>query len=140
MGKSKEVLVNEQKINRMLAAANRKFAGKWFIVEDRTFIGLVDRVVYNGKKTGKIPDDPRELPLHIHMSTFVNDCDVPLNTSRIVDLHQNTTFDVNPYSMNSVNNNKFSIEFITKAEAKRFAGRIRYRLKAELAGLKEAGL
>lgn len=130
---------NKQKIKEILDKANRKFAGRWMASEDMSYIFPVAEVVYTGKPGDAIPSDPEELPLAIQIRTFINDVDnVAWDTETPVEVGQNTRFYENPYAVESGLSGS-CIKFITRAEARTFAGKLRKRLAGTLDKLDRVG-
>ena len=130
---------NKQKIKQIVEKANRKFAGRWMASEDMSYIFPVAEVVYTGKPGDAIPENPEELPLALQIRTFINDVDnVAWDTETPVEVGRNTRFYENPYAVESGRYGS-CIKFISRAEARKFTGKLRKRLVDTLAKLDKVG-
>jgi hypothetical protein len=120
------------RIKEILEKANRKFAGRWVTADDVSYIFPVAEVVYTGKPGDEIPDDPERLPLAIRTTTFINELDIPLGMQSVVETRENTVIHDNPYAIEAGCNTRCIEKFLTKAEARKFVGKIRKRLAEEI--------
>lgn len=123
---------NKSRIKEIVEKANRKFAGLWMAADDMTYIFRVDEIVYTGKSGDEIPDDPERLPLAIRTTTFINELDIPLDMQSVVETRENTVIHDNPYAIEAGCNTRCIEKFLTKAEARKFIGKIRKRLAEEI--------
>lgn len=120
------------RIKEILEKANRKFAGRWVAADDMSYIFPVDEVVYTGKPGDEIPDEPERLPLAIRTTTFINELDIPLDMQSVVETRENTLLHDNPYAIAAGGDVQGVEKFLTKAETRKFVGKIRKRLAEEI--------
>lgn len=123
---------NKEKIQKIVETANRKFAGRWVAADDMSYIFPVDEIVYTGKPRDEIPDEPGRLPLAIRTTIFVNELDIPLDMQSVVETRENTLIYDNPYAIAAGGDGRGVEKFLTKAEARKFIGKIRKRLAEEI--------
>jgi hypothetical protein len=123
---------NKEKIQKIVEKANCKFAGRWMAADDMTYIFRVDEIVYTGKSGDEIPDDPERLPLAIRATTFVNELDIPLEMQSVVETGENAVIHDNPYAIATGGDVRCVEKFLTKAETRKFIGKIRKRLAEEI--------
>lgn len=123
---------NKEKIQKIVETANRKFAGRWVAADDMSYIFPVDEIVYTGKPGDEIPDEPGRLPLAIRTTIFVNELDIPLDMQSVVETRENTLIYDNPYAIAAGGDGRGVEKFLTKAEARKFIGKIRKRLAEEI--------
>jgi hypothetical protein len=100
--------------------------------DDMSYIFPVAEVVYTGKPGDEIPDEPERLPLEIRTTTFINELDIPLDMQSVVETGENTVIHDNPYAIAAGCNTCCAEKFLTKAEARKFIGKIRKRLAEEI--------
>lgn len=118
---------NRIKIEKLVARANRRFKGKWMAAEDMSYIFPVDAIVFRGKYTDEVPDDPEEVPLGIRVRKFINSVGEPIKLDDIVETSARTCFDDNPYRIASYGaacGRRGAVMFIPKAKARQFAANI----------------
>lgn len=118
---------NRMKIEKLVARANRRFKGKWMAAEDMSYIFPVDSIVFRGKYTDDVPDDPEEVPLGIRVRKFINSVGEPIKLDDIVETTVCMCFDDNPYriaSSGAAYGRTGAIRFIPKAKARKFAANI----------------
>ena len=123
---------NRARIKEIVEKANRTFAGRWVAADDMSYIYPVDEVVYTGKPGDDIPDEPERLPLAIRTTTFINELDIPLDMQSVVETRENTLLYDNPYVIAAGGDVRGVEKFLTKAEARKFVGKIRKRLAEEI--------
>ena len=123
---------NKSRIEEIVEKANRKFAGRWVAADDMSYIFPVAEIVYTGKPGDDIPDEPERLPLAIRTTTFINELDIPLDMQSVVETRENTLLYDNPYAIAAGGDGRGVEKFLTKAEARKFVGKIRKRLVEEI--------
>ena len=123
---------NKEKIKQIVDRANRKFAGRWMAADDMTYIFRVEEIVYTGKPGDEIPDDPARMPLAIRANTFINELDIPLDMRSVVETGDNMLCYDNPYVIAAGGDVNGVEKFLTKAEVRKFIGKLRKRLVAEI--------